>query len=286
MNFHTPKVSIKPIAGALGAEISGVDLSRSMNEDLLSEIKSALWEYKVLFFRDQDLTPEQHITFGRQIGPPQSDLFVKSHDKYPELIELLKEADDTGYNFGGSWHSDTSYLEAPSMGVALYARELPPYGGDTTWTNMEMVYQNLSPAMQNMLNGLQAEHVAHGLKQQLKIRKGDYAISFNNADEIRIEVKHPVVRTHPETGNKSLFINPAYTYRFEDMTEEESKPLIDFLCQFAIRPAFTCRFKWEPGSLALWDNRNTMHFAINDYEGHRRLMHRYTIAGEKPEYGV
>jgi len=283
MNFHYKQISIKPIAGALGAEINGVDLSRPVTNDLLSEIKSALWKYKVLFFRGQSLTPEQHIAFGQQIGPPQADLFVKSHDKYPELIELLKEADDTGYNFGGSWHSDTSYLDAPCMGVALYARELPPYGGDTTWTNMEMVYQNLSPAMRRMLDGLHAEHVAHGLKQQLKIRKGDYAISFNNAEETRIEVKHPVIRTHPQTGNKSLFINPAYTYRFEGMTEEESKPLIDFLCEFAIRPAFTCRFRWEPGSLALWDNRNTMHFAINDYEGHRRLMHRYTIAGEKPE---
>ena len=275
--------SINPISGALGAEIDGIDLAKPISAAIFDDLHQALMDYKVIFFRDQDLTPKQHITFSRLFGEPMEDMFVKANETYPELMELLKEADDTGYNFGGSWHSDSTYRDAPPMGVSLYARELPPFGGDTVWCNMEMVFENLSEGMQSLLTPLYAEHLAQGYREKLAIIKGDYSKSFKNlGDVIRIEVNHPVVRVHPVTGRKSLFINDAYTYRFANMTEEESKPLIEYLCNFAIRPHFSCRFRWQPGSLALWDNRNTMHYAVGDYHGHRRLMHRYTIQGDKP----
>lgn len=273
---------LNPIAGALGAEISGLDLSKTLTSNIFDDLHQALIEYKVLFFRDQNLSPEQHIAFGRMFGEPMEDNFVKEMDQHPELIELLQEADDSGYNFGGTWHSDSTYREQPPMGVALYARELPPFGGDTTWTNMELVYSALSESMQKMLEPLRADHVAQGYREKMSIIKGDYTKSFTKKDVVEHQVSHPVVRKHPVSGNKSLYINEAYALRFTGMTENESKPLIDYLCQFAIQPHFTCRFRWQPGSLAIWDNRNTMHFAIGDYYGYRRLMHRYTIQGDTP----
>ena len=273
---------IAPVAGALGAEISGIDLSQPLPSEVFAELHQALIEFKVLFFRDQELSPAQHIAFGRMFGEPMEDEFVKEMDAHPELIELLQEADDDGYNFGGTWHSDSTYREQPPMGVVLYARELPPFGGDTTWTNMELVYSSLSKGMQSMLKPLQAEHVAQGYREKMSIIKGDYTKSFKKEDIIEHNVSHPVVRKHPISGNKSLFINEAYALRFAGMTESESKPLIEYLCHFATQPHFTCRFRWQPGSLAIWDNRNIMHFAIGDYFGHRRLMHRYTIQGDKP----
>jgi len=271
-----------PIAGALGAEIEGVDLSRPISDAVFADIHQALMDHKVIFFRDQDLSPARHIAFGRRFGEPHEDHFVAAHDQHPELIELLQEADDAGYNFGGSWHTDNSYRSAPPMAVVLYARELPPFGGDTTWANMALAFHKLSPAMQDMLRPLRAEHLTQGYQQKLKTGGGDYGISFDKAEKVRIEISHPVVRVHPVTGEESLYLNHAYSYRFAGMTEEESAPLIRYLCDFAIRPAFTCRFRWRPGSLAVWDNRSTMHFAIGDYYGYRRLMHRYTVKGDVP----
>lgn len=281
--INSPQFDIKPVSGALGAEIYGVDLTKPISSAVFEDLHQALMDYKVIFFRDQDLTPEQHIAFSRRFGEPMEDMFVKESATYPELMELLKEADDTGYNFGGSWHSDATYRTSPPLGVSLYARELPPFGGDTIWCNMEMVLENLSAGMQSMLEPLYAEHLAQGYREKLAVIKGDYSKSFENlGDVVRVEVNHPVVRVHPVTGGKSLFINDAYTYRFANMTAEESQPLIEYLCNFAIRPYFTYRFRWQPGSLAIWDNRNTMHYAVSDYHGHRRLMHRYTIQGDKP----
>ena len=281
--INSSHFGIKPVSGALGAEIDGVDLGKPISAVIFDDLHQALMDYKVIFFRHQDLTPEQHIAFSRRFGEPMEDMFVKESEDYPELMELLKEADDTGYNFGGSWHSDSTYRTSPPMGVSLYARELPPFGGDTIWCNMEMVFENLSVGMQLMLEPLYAEHLAQGYREKLAVIKGDYSKSFENiGDVVRVEVNHPVVRVHPVTGRKSLFINDAYTHRFANMTAEESQPLIEYLCNFAIRPYFTCRFSWQPGSLAIWDNRNTMHYAISDYHGHRRLMHRYTMKGDKP----
>lgn len=271
-----------PIAGSMGAEISGIDLSKPIGSAVFDEVHQSLLDYKAIFFRQQDLTPKQHIAFARMFGEAMEDTFVQENKEYPELLELIKEADSTGYNFGGTWHSDSTYRDEPPLGIVLYAKELPPYGGDTTWTNMELVYESLSTSMQTMLDGLQAEHLAQGYRKKLSLIKGDYAKPFHAEDIVKIKVSHPVVRVHPVTGRKSLYLNDAYTYRFTGMSEEESQPLIQFLCNYAIRPHFTCRFRWQPGSLAVWDNRNTMHFAINDYHGHRRLMHRYTIKGDKP----
>jgi taurine dioxygenase len=275
-------VRVAPIAGALGAEVGGIDLAKPIGSDVFEALHQAVLDYKAIFFRDQTLSPEQHIRFARMFGEPMEDTFVQEHKDYPELMELLREADDSGYNFGGTWHSDSTYREEPPMGVVLYARELPPFGGDTLWANMELVYEQLSPGMQALLRTLEVEHVAEGFKQKMALKKGDYTKSFKKEDVVEINVKHPAVRVHPITGRKCLFINEAYAYRFAGMTVDESQPIIQYLCRFATQPQFTCRFRWQPGSLAVWDNRNTMHFAINDYQGHRRLMHRYTVQGDKP----
>jgi taurine dioxygenase len=282
MMTNSPIPSVKPIAGALGAEITGINLSKTITTKLFNFLHQALMDYKVIFFRDQDLTPQQHIDFSRLFGEPMTDEFIEHSGEHPELMELYQAADSEKRNFGGTWHTDSTYRNEPPLGVSLYSRKLPPYGGDTIWSNMELVYESLSDPMKNMLKPLYADHLASGYRQKLSLIKGDYTHSFSNDDVKRIEVSHPVVRAHPVTGRPSLFLSEPYTYRFSGMSEEESKPLIQFLCELAIRPNFTCRFNWTPGTLALWDNRNTLHFAVNDYAGYSRLMHRYTIKGDKP----
>jgi taurine dioxygenase len=279
-------IEVRPVAGALGAEVSGVDLARPLSNSVADEIRRAFVEYLVLFFREQSLMPEQHIAFSRLFGPLSRMPYIKHMDEHPEIIAVLKEADERKIStFGNAWHSDFSFLDEPPLGSALYAREVPSHGGDTLWANMYDAYEALSPGMQRMLNGLRAMHSGRpygrsGVPKDLKTSRS-IQIERENPDADR-EVAHPVVRVHPESGRKALFVNSIYTTRFEDMTEAESRPLLDFLFQHCLRPEFTCRFRWASGSLALWDNRCTLHYAVNDYDGQRRLMHRTTIAGERP----
>jgi len=276
-----------PIAGALGAEISGVDLAKPLTNSQTAEVKQALWDHKVIFFRDQEITPEDHLRIAAMFGDIYRVPFVKARDDFPDIIDIVKEPADAGkYNFGGVWHSDATFDQRPPMGSVLYSLDSPPYGGDTLWTDMEAAFAALSDGMREMLQGLTALHSA-----ARNYGSGGY---FNDAEKQSVSmtidpdakgdelVEHPVVRTHPETGNKSLFVNPVYTMRFKDMTEEESQPLLDFLYAHATRPEFQCRFDWSTHAVAIWDNRCTMHFAINDYDGHRRHMNRVTIAGERP----
>ena len=275
-------LNVAPMAGCLGAEISGVDL-RNIDEATFAEIMQAFVQYKAIFFRDQDLTPEQHIAFSQGFGPAQIDKFIAAHPHFPELMQLLKEADNKGRNFGGSWHSDTSYLEQPPIGVSLYALDVPPFGGDTIWVDMEAVYEALSDTYKQMLLPLQAEHLTTGEISKRDLSKGHYGQYFNDEyQEQSINTAHPMVCQHPISGKPCLFVNEAYVYRIAGMSREESQPIIDHLCEFAKQPHFQCRFHWTPNTLAIWDNRNTQHFAINDYTGQRREMHRYTIAGAEP----
>jgi taurine dioxygenase len=183
-------------------------------------------------------------------------------------------------NFGGIWHSDTTYLPRPPMATMLVAREIPPVGGDTMFANMYAAYEGLSPGMQRMLDGLVGVNTS-ALADVSKTREDRMRDSAQEVDQ-EFVAAHPVVRTHPETGRKSLFVNVAHTARFADMTEDESAPLLRFLFEHSVRPEFTCRFRWEVGSLALWDNRCAMHNPINDYHGHTRTMHRITLAGDVP----
>ena len=284
MSFRS--IEVRPIAGALGAEIQGIDLARPLGNAATVELRQAFTDHLVLFFRDQQLTPEQHLAFSRLFGPLVRMPYVKHLEEYPDIIAVLKEADERKIStFGNAWHSDFSFLEEPPMGSVLYGREVPAYGGDTIWSNMYDAYEALSDGMKRMLLGLKAMHAGRpygrgGLPKDLKVSRSiKIERDIPEADK---EIAQPVVRLHPESGRKALFVNSIYTTRFEGMTEAESRPILHFLYQHCQRPEFTCRFRWAQGSLAVWDNRCTMHYAVNDYDGQRRLMHRITVAGERP----
>jgi len=277
---------LRPMAGTLGADIDGVDLARPLDDAVFAAIERAFHEYLVIFFHDQDLTPEQHLAFSRRFGPLSRSPYIKHMDDYPDIIAVLKEADERKIStFGNAWHSDFSFLEEPPLGSLLYAREVPRHGGDTLFANMYAAYEALSPGMRRLLDGLEAIHTGRpygvgGVAADLAVSRS-IGIERNKPEADR-EVAHPVVRLHPATGRKALFVNAIYTTRFQDMTATESKPLLDFLFTHATQPEFTCRLRWRRGDLALWDNRCTMHYAVNDYDGQRRLMHRTTIKGERP----
>jgi taurine dioxygenase len=279
-------IEVRPIAGSLGAEVIGVDLARPLGNATAAEIRRAFVEHLVLFFRAQHLTPEQQLSFSRLFGRLVRVPYIRHMPDYPDIIAVLKEANERKIStFGNAWHSDFSFLEEPPLGSILYARETPEPGGDTLFANMYQAYDALSDGMKRMLGGLRAMHSGRpygrgGVAAALQTSRS-IGIERDNPEAER-EVAHPVIRLHPESGRKALFVNSIYTTRFEDMGEAESRPLLDFLFQHCQRPEFTCRFRWGVGSLAVWDNRCTLHYAINDYDGHRRLMHRTTVAGERP----
>jgi taurine dioxygenase len=282
MTYET--ISVRPIAGALGAEISGVDLAQDLPDATVGEIRRALLENLVIFFRDQQLTPEQHLALGRRFGTLQVHDFVEAMAGYPEILEVRKEPEETR-NFGGGWHTDVSYLERPSLGSLLYALEVPDSGGDTMFANQYLAYEALSPGLRRLLDGMTAIHSArrpYGVNSVRAQEYGPSSMRFNFSEKAHDEIEHPVIRTHGETGRKALYVNRTFTLRFKDMSQAESAPLLDYLCDHAVRPEFTCRFRWQSGSLAFWDNRAVQHNAINDYHGQRRLMHRVTIEGERP----
>jgi taurine dioxygenase len=265
-------VEIRRLAGALGAEILGVDLSRSIPAQ---EIRQAFLEHQVVFFRDQKLDPAQLMAFARTMGKPIEYPFVKGIPGFPEVIEV-KKLELERHNFGGIWHSDTAYLDQPPMGSMLLAREVPPYGGDTEFASQYLAYEALSGGMKQLLSGLKA--VNSSSKADVTRTREDMV----KEQARQYEAEHPVVRTHPETGRKALYVNFGHTVRFAGMTEEESAPLLEFLFRHQVKPEFTCRFQWRVGSLAFWDNRCAQHNPVNDYHGHRRVMHRVTLAGDRP----
>lgn len=273
-------IRIDPIAGALGAEVDGVDLGRPLGGETVTLLRRALLEHLVLFFRDQDLTPETLLAAARQFGTPIEYPFVRGIEGYPEVIEVAK-LENERVNFGGVWHSDTTYLEAPPMGTLLLAKEVPLVGGDTIFANMYLACETLSDGMRAMLERLTG--ISNSAKADASRTREDRIRSApkDGGDRV-LEAEHPVLRTHPETGRKALYVNVAHTIRFGGMTEAESAPLLRYLFEHMTRPEFTCQFRWRPGSLAFWDNRAAQHNAINDYPGHRRMMHRVTLAGDRP----
>ena len=272
-------IEVRELAPALGAEIGGVDLSQPLEAAQLADIRRAFLRYGVIFFRDQRLTPEQHIAFAKTWGGININRFFRPLDGYPEIAEVRKEAHQEN-NIGGSWHTDHSYDEAPAMGSILYARELPEVGGDTLFASMSRSYEALSDGMKAMLRGLRAVHSSrHVYGPGRNSSRPDTEGRTGNADLATQEAVHPVVLAHPDTGVAGLYVNPVFTLCFEGWSEAESKPLLDYLYEHAVRPEFVCRFRWRPGSLAFWDNRATWHYAANDYPGQRRLMHRITLEG-------
>jgi taurine dioxygenase len=274
-------IEVRRIAGALGAEVSGVELGRSLPEPVIGEIRQALLDNIVIFFRDQHMTAEQQKAFGQRFGTLNVHDYVDGMALHPEIIEVRKEPEER-QNFGGSWHTDVSYLEEPALGSILYAREVPDYGGDTLFANMYLAYETLSDGMKAMLDGMSAVHSARGPYGPRSDYAADRSMNIRLSNTANAEVEHPVVRTHPETGRKLLYVNSVFTTRFKDMTEEESAPLLRFLFDHAVRPEFTCRFAWENNAVAFWDNRCAQHYAINDYQGRRRVMHRVTVNGDRP----
>jgi len=280
------RLSVVKVAGALGAEVGGVDLSVPPDDATMAVIRAALAEHLVLFFPGQRLTPEQQLALTRRFGPALRVPYVEPMAGHPEVIAVKKTAAETRISvFGGDWHSDFSFLEEPPSLTLLHAVSVPPWGGDTVFASMQAAYELLSEGLRARLDEMAAMHSGHvygaaspptGIAVSRSI-----GISRNNP-EADIERAHPVVRRHPASGRKALFVNPIYTTRFADMTEEESRPLLDFLYARATRPELCCRYRWADGALAIWDNRATMHYAVNDYDGFDRLLHRTTVAGERP----
>jgi taurine dioxygenase len=273
------QLTVQPIAGSIGAEIGGVDLAGDLPDAVIAEIRRVWLDHGVVFFRDQELTPERFLAFAKRIGEPAEYPFVPGIDGHPEIIAVTKLPHET-VNFGGIWHSDTAYLDEPPMATMLLAREVPPAGGDTLFADQYAAYAALSPAMQELLAPLRAVN-SSALADVSKTRE-DRRRENGEVDDRVYEAVHPVVRTHPETGRKALYVNVAHTARFEGMTEEESRPLLQFLFQHQVRPELTCRFRWAVGSMAMWDNRCVQHNPVNDYHGHRRVMHRITLQGDVP----
>jgi len=273
-------MKFRKIAGALGAEITGIDLTQSLTSDLVKDIRDIFLNHNVIFLKNQPLTSQQFMNFAKSMGTPVEYPFVKGFEDFPEIIEV-KKLEHEKVNFGGVWHSDTTYLECPPMGSMLLSTETPPYGGDTLFACQYAAYEALSDTMQRMLNGLQ------GISSSAKAD-----VSKTREDRIKSDGKdsapksfssiHPVIRTHPETGRKALYVNVAHTSGIEGLTNAESASLLSFLFEHQVKPEFTCRWAWEPNCLAFWDNRCTQHNPINDYDGYRRVLHRITLQGDKP----
>jgi taurine dioxygenase len=270
-------LQIRRTSGALGAEISGVDLSQDLPDETIAAIRQALVQHQVIFFRDQDLTPAQQVAFGARFGPLNIHPYVAGMAGQPEVMEIIKEPSDK-INFGGGWHSDMSFLETPAIGSILYAVELPEWGGDTLFASQAAAYDALSPGLQATLEGLSGvhsasrEYSAQGASAQ---KRG--AMQVAEADGYVGEYVHPMVLVHPETGRKALYVNPAFTLRIDGWKTRESKALLDYLFDHCRYEAFTTRFQWAKGSVAFWDNRSVWHFALNDYPGQRRHMRRVTV---------
>jgi taurine dioxygenase len=282
--MSAPTLDIRPLSGRLGAELDGVDLAK-LDDDGFARIHSAFLDHGVIVFRNQQLSHENLIALGRRFGDLDVHPIAVGMDEHPEIIRVWKPAGEPA-SFGTSWHTDNTFFERPSLASILYGVTLPPYGGDTLWASTEAAWETLSPGMKKILDGLTAVHSASraydpAVTGEAKY-KGEAAISYRYTDAIHEEVEHPVVRTHPETGRKGIFVNPMFTQRIVGLAEAEGDAILRFLYAHTTLPEFTCRLRWEPGTVAIWDNRRTQHYAIDDYEGFDRLMFRVTVTGDRP----
>jgi len=277
-------ITIHPVSGALGAEITGVDLS-SLNDADFETVHQALLNHEVIFVRDQQLTPTQLVAFASRFGELDVHPIVNAMDGHPEVVRAWKPAGESA-SFGTGWHSDNSFFECPSLGTVLYGVVIPQYGGDTLFASMGRAYEQLSDTMKAWLEGMTAVHSAAAAYDPKTTGKDKYegkaAITYRFSETIYEEVEHPVARTHPETGRKSLFVNQMFTQRIVGLERAESAALLSFLYDHCSKLDFTCRFRWQPGSVAVWDNRCVQHYALDDYQEFERDMHRVTIQGDRP----
>ena len=271
-------ILINPTSGSMGVEINNVDLSKELSDSLFSEIRETFIEHGLIFFRDQELTPDDHLRFAKRWGEININRFFAKVEGYDQIAEVRKDPDQK-INIGGAWHTDHSYDQIPAMGSILLAKETPKIGGDTLFANMYKAYETLSNGMKKTLETMKA---CHSSRHVFGAHTGYAEASsqrISNPELATQDAIHSVIITHPESKRKALYVNPEFTVNFEGWTLEESKPLLDYLTEHTTQQENTTRFQWEPGSIAFWDNRCTWHFALNDYPGETRLMHRITVEG-------
>ena len=271
-------ILINPTSGSMGVEIHNVDLSNELSDSLFSEIRETFIEHGLIFFRDQELTPDDHLRFAKRWGEININRFFAKVEGYDQIAEVRKDPDQK-INIGGAWHTDHSYDQIPAMGSILLAKETPKIGGDTLFANMYKAYETLSNGMKKTLETMKA---CHSSRHVFGAHTGYAEASsqrISNPELATQDAIHSVIITHPESKRKALYVNPEFTVNFEGWTLEESKPLLDYLTEHTTQQENTTRFQWEPGSIAFWDNRCTWHFALNDYPGETRLMHRITVEG-------
>ncbi|HUI60100.1 MAG TPA: TauD/TfdA family dioxygenase [Steroidobacteraceae bacterium] len=288
-------IEARPLAAAMGAQILGVDVARATDEQF-AEVRHALFRHKMIYFSGQKLQHADHEAFSLRFGPFAEDAYTQGVPGHRNVHPLIKEADDRSRMvFGEGWHTDSPFLPEPPAITSLYSVQIPPYGGDTMWANSALAYTMLSETYRRMIDGLR---VHFSLRDVLKsvhdaVELGDSPIgrlaatrdATRLSEDLMRKIRgnsHPIVRTHPVTGEKALYVDPSYGIGIEGMSSEESAPLLHFLTEHLVQPAFTCRLRWEPNMLAMWDNRLCVHQAYNDYQGHRRELYRTTVAGEKP----
>ena len=277
-NYST--INVKPLSGNIGAEIDGVNLKK-ISKEQFKEIKIVFGKYGVIFFRNQNLSPEEEIIFAELWGEININRFFTNLEGYPKIALVSKEPDQKK-NIGGAWHTDHTYDLKPAMGSILFAHQVPKKGGDTLFSSMYAAYETLSDGLKDTLKNMYGRHSSRHVFGTSRAERNDDTVGrIINSEKAKQDAIHPVVITHPQTGKKALFVNPTFTLGFDGWSDEESKPLLNYLYSHATKPEFTCRFKWEEGSIAFWDNRSTWHLAVNDYHGQRRLMHRITINGTR-----
>ncbi len=279
------EMTLTPLVGAFGVEVEGVQLTDPLDEAGTHAIREAVLRHQLLVFRNQGgLTPERLKSFGSLFGTLDVHPYIKSLPDYPEVIGVIKEPQERA-NFGGGWHAEVSFYEQPAMGTILYAREVPSNGGDTLVANMILAYEALSPVMREMLDGLVAIHSAERVYAPggaYEGRANAASTGVNTTEAANKRVEHPVVRTHPETDQKLLYVDRAFTLHVKGLRAEESRMLLDYLCDHVTKTEFCTRVQWHRDTLAFWDNRCTQHYALNDYPGERREMHRVVIEGDRP----
>jgi len=274
-------IEVQPLTGALGAELHGIDLAQPLGNQAYQEIHDALMEHQVVFFRDQDITPEQHIAFAGSFGELHVHPYAPQLEGYPEILVLNNDAERPPRV--NAWHTDVTFEERPPMGSILHGKVIPEHGGDTVWANTYMAYEALSDQLQHFLDGLTAVHDYARAFFGLGVpeREVDWD-KLAQARKTRPPREHPVVRTHPVTGRKSLFVNSVFTSHIKGLKQKESEAILRMLYEHMQSPDFQCRFRWRENSIAFWDNRCTQHFAVADYYPEARRMHRVTVIGERP----
>lgn len=275
------RIEVKPLTPTIGAVIEGVDLSQPLDDEAFALVKAAFLKHRVIFFEDQRLTPVQHRDFAARFGALHTHPLYPGVPEAPELFILDNHADNPTDN--DAWHTDVTFIETPPLGSILYAKHLPPVGGDTIWSDMKAAYDALSPTLRSFLVGLDAVHdFARGFPQRGIVARGAGEDKHAKALAEHPPVLHPVVRTHPETGEDALFVNFGFTERIKGLRRKESDAILNLLFEHITKPEFLVRWRWTPNAVAFWDNRITQHYAVNDYLPHRRIMNRATVLGDRP----